>query len=172
MQRRAFLTVAGQSLLGPAGSLSARSEPAPASDALTLSADPARAGASFDPASFASVGVLDIDWLLDPRFTRLLDAFAASPRAFRSVRFFGALSSGEKENVFPGSSGSVWNDTAREPDFARTLEAIDALVSRGLAPFVGLNFFPRAVSPSPIAPPPDWAAWQFLLERFFAAIGD
>ncbi|MDQ2803674.1 MAG: hypothetical protein M3Y41_13715 [Pseudomonadota bacterium] len=126
--------------------------------------------APFDPHSYAAVGMLDIDWLLDSRFTRLLDNFAASPGAFRTVRFFGALSSGEKENVFPWSSGSVWNDPSREPDFTRTLDAIEALVSRALLPFVSLTFFPRAVAPSPITPPSDWRAWQSLLRRFFTAL--
>src|SRR5215211_1522843 len=45
-------------------------------------------------ADFGIVGVYDIDWLATPQFTRLLDYLAASPRAFRAVRCFGALTSG------------------------------------------------------------------------------
>ena len=37
---------------------------------------------------------------------------------------------------------------------------------RGLVPFLPLTFFPRAVSPSPIAPPPDFAAWTRLVRAF------
>src|SRR4051812_10565735 len=66
----------------------------------------------FRPADFGIVGVFDVDWLLQPRFTRLLDSMAASPGAFSGVRFFGALNSGELENVFPQSSGGVWRDPA------------------------------------------------------------
>src|SRR4051812_47784297 len=54
-------------------------------------------GAPFRAAAVAMVGIFDIDWLSDPRFTRLLDTMAASPGAFRTVRVFGALSSGARE---------------------------------------------------------------------------
>ena len=45
----------------------------------------------------------------------------------------------------------------------------DALVSRGLIPFVALTFFPAAISPSPIAPPDGFARWQALLRGFLDA---
>ncbi|MFL5257442.1 MAG: GH39 family glycosyl hydrolase [Rhodopila sp.] len=112
------------------------------------------------------VGVLDIDWLLEPRFTRLLDNLAASPGAFGAVRFFGALSSGEKENVFPGSSGTVWRSSDAPIDFSVTMRALEALVTRRLVPFVGLTFFPSAVSPKPIQPPPSFDNWQTLVQAF------
>jgi hypothetical protein len=47
---------------------------------------------------FSMVGVHDVHWLLQPRFQRLLDNTVASPGAFRTVRFFGALSSDTLEN--------------------------------------------------------------------------
>ena len=75
-------------------------------------------GCRFAPAMVASgvfAGVFDLDWLLEPRFTRLLDTMAASPGAFRIVRVFGVLNAGEREAVFPTSSGSTWPG----PDAAR-----------------------------------------------------
>src|SRR4051794_32018814 len=98
---------------------------------------------------FGLLGVFDIDWLLDPRFTRLLDNFAASPGAFRSIRFFGALNSGELEKTLSTSSGTVWTRIGEPPDFSRTLNALSALVARRIIPFVTLSFFPQAVSGSP-----------------------
>ena len=130
---------------------------------------PAASGAApppFQPAAFDTVGVFDIDWLLDPRFTRLLDNMAASPRAFGGVRFFGALNSGEKENVFPKGSGGVWRSPEEPIDFSVTLRALAELTSRGLVPFVGLTFFPSAVSPSPIQPPSSFDRWQTLVRTF------
>ena len=49
---------------------------APQGAALTHSAQP---GAPFDADAFSIAGVFDADWLLEARFTRLLDAMAASP---------------------------------------------------------------------------------------------
>jgi hypothetical protein len=47
----------------------------------------ARTAASFGTAEFATAGVSDIDWLLDARYTRLLDTIVASPGAARrSIR--------------------------------------------------------------------------------------
>ncbi|HJS86438.1 MAG TPA: hypothetical protein VJ779_13355 [Acetobacteraceae bacterium] len=143
---------------------------------ITASASPASAplGAPapppFQAAAFSTVGVFDIDWLLDARFTRLLDNMAASPGAFGGARFFGALNSGEKENVFPKSSGDVWHRPNEPIDFSTTLRALAELTSRGLVPFVGLNFFPAAVSPSPIQPPPSFENWQRLVEAFLDRI--
>ena len=95
---------------------------------------------------------------------------AASPGAFSGVRFFGALNSGERENVFPASSGRVWPDPAAPIDFSVTLEALSALVSRDLVPFVNLSFFPAAVSPSPTQPPDSFERWQTLVGAFLDAV--
>ncbi|MBV9117217.1 MAG: hypothetical protein JOY63_07610, partial [Acetobacteraceae bacterium] len=134
--------------------------------ALPASAMPGVAPPSFQAAAFNTVGVFDIDWLLDPRFTRLLDTMAASPQAFGGVRFFGALNSGERENVFPKGSGGVWRSPDQPIDLSVTLRALAELTSRGLVPFVGLTFFPAAVSPSPIQPPPSFDRWQTLVRTF------
>jgi xylan 1,4-beta-xylosidase len=119
---------------------------------------------------FGIVGVFDVDWLIEPRFTRLLDIMAASPGAFSGVRFFGALNSGERENVFPKSSGRVWPDPASPMDFSVTLSALEALVTRGLVPFVNLSFFPAAVSSTPIRPPDSLGNWQTLIRAFLDAV--
>jgi xylan 1,4-beta-xylosidase len=120
----------------------------------------------FRAEDFATVGVFDADWLLDARYARLLDAMAASPGAFRAVRVFGALNSGERENTFPTASGAVWPSPEAPMDFSVALAALDALVSRGLVPFLPLTFFPAAVSASPIEPPPGDARWQELVRAF------
>ncbi|MBD0272433.1 MAG: hypothetical protein ICV73_10945 [Acetobacteraceae bacterium] len=125
--------------------------------------------APFRTADFDTVGVFDIDWLLEPRYTRLLNTMAASPGAFGGVRFFGALNSGEREDTFPTRSGGVWRAPDEPMDFSATLEALDALTSRGLVPFVGLTFFPPAVSAHPIEPPEDFGRWQALVRGFLDA---
>lgn len=135
--------------------------------AVVASALPGRTSSpAFQAEAFNMVGVFDVDWLLDARFGRLLDNLAASPGAFGAVRFFGALNSGEKEDVFPKGSGGVWRRPDERPDFSVTLRAIEVLTSRRLVPFVCLNFFPSAVSPSPIQPPAAFAAWQELVQAF------
>ncbi len=130
----------------------------------------ARAGADAIPfrrAEFGIVGVFDVDWLTDPGFAHLLDNLAASPGAFRGVRFFGALSSGTREKTEPGDhSGTLWPNPAAPPDFSATLDALHALTSRGLVPFVQLSFFPAAVVPAPTTPPQTWGNWQTLVRRF------
>ena len=134
---------------------------------------PARAetgGARFHAEDFATVGVFDVDWLGAPEYVRLLDTIAASPGAFRGVRVFGALSSGVRERVFPEGSGTVWPAPDAPIDLAPTLLALDALVERGLVPFLPLTFFPRAVSPSPIAPPAEFGAWSRLVRAFLDAV--
>jgi hypothetical protein len=115
---------------------------------------------------FSVVGVFDIDWLLEPRFQRLLDYMAASPMAFRTVRFFGSLSSGTPEIIDPTDSGIVWPSAASPMDFSVTFNALEALTSRGLVPFVVLSFFPAAVSSSPSVPPPSFEHWQSLIRGF------
>ena len=127
------------------------------------------AGAPFQASAFNMAGVFDADWLLEPRFTRLLDTMAASPGAFGAVRFFGALSAGEREMVAPTSSGRVWPSLDAAMDFAVPLAALDALVSRGITPFVGLTFFPGAISSGPITPPASYGAWQRLVRGFLDA---
>jgi len=115
-------------------------------------------------------GVFDADWLLEPRYTRLLDTMAASPGAFGAVRFFGALNAGEREAVFPTSSGRVWPSLDAPMDFSIPLAALDALVSRGITPFVALTFFPTAVSSGPVVPPNGYTAWQRLVRGFINAV--
>jgi len=130
----------------------------------------ARPGIPFRADAFNMAGVFDADWLLEPRYTRLLDTMAASPGAFGAVRFFGALNAGELEATVPTSSGRVWPSPIAPMDFSVPLAALDALVSRGITPFVGLTFFPRAVSAGPVLPPPDgYAAWQRLVRGFLEA---
>src|SRR3954451_21208909 len=148
IRRRGFLGASGPFLLH-AGQGKAYADPAPPSVEIVASATPGQAASPpFQAEAFNMVGVLDADWLLDPRFTRLLDNLAASPGAFGAVRFFGALNSGEKENVFPTSSGTVWRSPDEPIDFSVTMRALEALVTRRLIPFVGLTFFPSAVSPA------------------------
>src|SRR4051794_13163225 len=130
-----------------------------------------RGGEIHAGSDFGIVGIFDIDWLLAPRFTRLLDNLAASPRAFRAARFFGALNSGVRENTFPtGGGGSVWPSRDKPPDFAITLMALNALVSRGIKPFLTLSFFPTAVSESPVKPPQDLSDWEHLVRSFLDAL--
>src|SRR4051812_45307163 len=57
---------------------------------------------------FGTVGIFDVDWLIQPQFTQLLDNFAASPGAFHGVRFFGAFTAGQQEAFIPESGGNVW----------------------------------------------------------------
>ena len=121
---------------------------------------------------FNMVGIFDIDWLNDARFGRLLDNMEASPGAFKTVRVFGALNSGVKENVVPVTGGIVWPRVSDPIDLSVTLEALAALVARGLVPFVVLGFFPTAVSPSPIHPPSSYEAWQQLVRTFFDQLAD
>src|SRR4051794_36039112 len=47
------------------------------------------ASRSFERQDFGTVGIFDVDWLVQPQFTQLLDNLAASPGAFHGVRFFG-----------------------------------------------------------------------------------
>jgi len=122
----------------------------------------------FLPDEFAMVGVFGLDWLLDPRFTRMLDTLAASPGAVRAVRVFGALSLG-RDTVFPTESTGVW-DGPGPPDFSRTLSALEALTSRGLIPFLPLSFFPPAVSAMPTRPPVEWDGWTRLVRAFLNAV--
>lgn len=140
---------------------------------MLLVARPAPVGVPLsDHRAAGIVGVFDADWLTERRYARMLDHLAGSPRAFHGVRFFGALSAGEREDVFPTSSGTVWPDRAAAPLFEPAFAALDALVRRGLVPFVALTFFPRALSEHPVRPPADLAPWQGLVGRFLLAAAE
>jgi len=124
---------------------------------------PLRAG------EFNMVGQYDIDWLLEPPLQRLLDHMAASPTAFGSVRFFHALDSGGRANTIdddPLHGGIVWPDLGAPMNFSRTFDALATLTARGLAPFIVLNFFPKAVSAHAATPPQSLASWKELVRRF------
>jgi xylan 1,4-beta-xylosidase len=94
---------------------------------------------------------------------------AASPGAFTGVRVFGILNAGSREADFPTASGGTWLDPAGAPDFNLALACLERLVSRGLAPFLPLTFFPPAVSASPIEPPSDFTLWRRLVGAFLDA---
>ncbi|MDO9710071.1 GH39 family glycosyl hydrolase [Paracraurococcus lichenis] len=123
----------------------------------------------FRRGDFDMVGVFDIDWLTEPRMTRMLDAMAASPGAFGAVRVFGVLNAGEREQVAPTSSGRTWPAPGAPMDFAASLAGIEALVSRGLLPFLPLAFSPAALAPHPAEPPADLGLWQRLVRGFLDA---
>jgi Glycosyl hydrolases family 39 len=127
------------------------------------------------PADFNMVGQYDIDWLLEARMQRLLDNMAASPVAFGSVRFFHALDSGTRANTIdddPLDGGQVWLSSNAPPDFTKTFAALETLTRRGLVPFVGLNFFPKAVSENAITPPPDFGRWKELIRTFLQSLAN
>jgi hypothetical protein len=118
---------------------------------------------------FNMVGQYDVDWLAEPPLQRLLDTMAGSPSAFGSVRFFHALDSGTRASTIdddPLDGGIVWPDPAAPIDFSRTFRALATLTARGLTPFVGLNFFPKAVSAHAATPPASFELWQMLIRRF------
>ena len=141
-----------------------------ASSPIVISA--ANDAVGFERSNFGTVGVFDVDWLTTPGFARLLDNLASSPGAFHGVRFFGALNAGRTEQLAPVDGGVVWPDPALAIDLSPTFDALHALTSRGLTPFVSLGFFPQAVSASPIQPPGDWTNWQTLVRTFFAQLID
>jgi hypothetical protein len=123
---------------------------------------------------FNMVGQYDVDWLTEPHLQRLLDHMAASPSAFGAVRFFHALDSGTRANTIdddPLDGGIVWPSPDAPMDFSRTFRALAALTARGLTPFVGLNFFPKAVSTHAATPPASLENWQRLVRAFLDALG-
>ncbi len=124
----------------------------------------------FNRDDFGIVGVYDVDWLTQPGFERLLDNLAASPGAFHGVRFFGAFTAGQAELLAPEGGGVVWPSVDAPIDFSITLDALAALTTRGLIPFIALGFFPPAVSASPIQPPETWDAWKTLVRSFLDAL--
>jgi hypothetical protein len=121
---------------------------------------------SFERQAFGTVGIFDVDWLVQPRFTQLLDNLAASPGAFHGVRFFGSFTAGRRETFLPESGGEVWTRSDRPINFSTTFQALEALTVRGLIPFVVLGFFPPAVSSTPIRPPVAWDHWKTLVRTF------
>jgi len=115
------------------------------------------------------VGQYDVDWLTQPALARLLDNMAASPMAFGSVRFFHALDSGTRASTIdddPLDGGIVWPDVGSPMNFSRTFDALAALTARGLAPFIVLNFFPKAVAGHAATPPASLENWKLLVRRF------
>src|SRR5262249_50759720 len=129
------------------------------------SADDSNAGPSGPVriGEFNMVGQYDVDWLTEPPPERPLDHMAASPSAFGAVRFFHALDSGTRANTIdddPLDGGIVWPNPDAPMDFSRTFRALAALTARGLTPFIGLNFFPRAVSAHAATPPASFENWQ------------
>ena len=138
-----------------------------ADDALQASVAPS--GLPFHSNEFGTVGVFDADWLTDARYTRLLNTMAASPGAFAGVRVFGILNAGSREADFPTTSGGTWLEPSEAPDFTVALACLERLVSRGLAPFLPLTFFPPAVSASPVEPPSDFSLWRRLVGAFLDA---
>src|SRR5215207_6436342 len=121
---------------------------------------------AFERQEFGTVGIFDVDWLVQPQFTQLLDNLAASPGAFHGVRFFGSFTAGRREAFIPESGGEVWTRADRPIDFSTTFQALEALTERGLIPFVVFGFFPPAVSSSPIRPPVAWDHWKTLVRTF------
>ena len=122
---------------------------------------------------FNVVGQYDVDWLPEPPLQRLLDNMAASPLAFGGVRFFHALDSGTRANTIdddPLDGGIVWPDVRSPMNFSRTFDVLAALTSRGLTPFIGLNFFPKAVSAHAATPPASLENWKLLVRRFLDAL--
>ena len=130
-------------------------------------------GPLFQSSDFSMVGQYDVDWLLEPSMQRLLDNMAASPSAFTSVRFFHAVDSGTRANTIdddPLDGGQVWNNPEARPDFTKTFAALETLTRRGLVPFIGLNFFPKAVSTNAATPPRDFTKWKELIRTFLDAL--
>ncbi|MFA5892303.1 MAG: hypothetical protein WDA27_15365 [Actinomycetota bacterium] len=118
---------------------------------------------------FNFVGQYDIGWLKEGTLKHVLDNMAASPRAFGGVRFFHALDSGTPAktiDVDPLAGGTVWPQAATPPDFRATFSALEELTTRGLTPFVVLNFFPRAVSAHAATPPASFDTWKTLIRAF------
>ena len=162
-----------------AGSIDAHGEPASGAVGVSRRANVVDSAAA-EPAAppvrvdnFNMVGLYDVGWLRTPLFRRVLDAIAASTPAFGSVRFFHALDGAAPARTIdddPLEGAGVWPDAAGTPDFAGTLAAIAELTSRGLAPFICLNFFPKAVSAQAASPPARYDAWQQLIGRFLDAL--
>lgn len=121
----------------------------------------------FERQEFGIVGIYDGDWFVRPEFSHLLDNLAASPGAFHGVRYFGPFTAGQPERYLPEDAGTVWTSADAPIDFTATFDALEALTTRGLIPFIPFGFFPPAISESPLQPPRDWGAYKELLRTFF-----
>jgi hypothetical protein len=157
LKRRALFGVCLTSCAG----VVAQAHSAPLRRTVTSSAT--GSGLPFRASDFNAVGVFDGDWLADRRYQRLLDTMASSPGAFGSLRFFGGLNAGSREEDFPTASGGTWQDPAAAPGFGPLLTILEEIVGRGLIPFIALTFFPPAVSAHPITPPPGLEDWERLV---------
>lgn len=143
--------------------------PRSSDDAIAGPRGPVRIG------EFNMVGQYDVDWLTEPPLQRLLDHVAASPSAFGAVRFFHALDSGTPANTIdddPLDGGIVWPNPTAPMDLSRTFRALETLAARGITPFIGLNFFPRAVSGHAATPPASFETWQRLIRGFLDTLAD
>ena len=168
ISRRVVLQAPARIATGRLAGAQLRAKAAPVE--IVASASPGEEPVTVDRRWYGTVGVYDVDWLTTPGFERLLDNLAASPGAFHGVRVFGAFTAGQPEAFLPESGGTVWTDPDTPIDFTATFDALAALTSRGLTPFVALGFFPPAVSPTPIQPPATWQRWTRLVRTFFAAL--
>lgn len=120
----------------------------------------------FERKGFGIVGIYDGDWFVRPGASHLLDNLAASPGAFHGVRYFGAFTAGQPERFLPEGGGGVWTSVDAPMDFSATFDALEALVSRGLVPFIPLGFFPPAISGSLLQPPREWDGYKTLVRAF------
>jgi hypothetical protein len=66
----------------------------------------------------------------------------------------------------PPRGGTVWAAPDAPIDFSVTFRPLEALISRGLTPFLALTFFPPAVSLSATTPPATFERWQTLVRTF------
>ena len=156
-------------LAAPLPLLAGRSGPRQSSNRISVDARN-DSGLPFRPSDIGTVGVFDVDWLVQPQFAPMLDLFAASPGAFTGVRTFGIFTAGKPDDYLPTSGGAVWTSLAEPIDFTVPFAALDALISRGLTPFISLGFFPPAISHSPVMPPIHWTDWQTLVKSFLVAL--
>jgi hypothetical protein len=141
---------------------------------------------------FSLVQVYDMGWLVDPSYQRMLQNLAASPGAYKTVRVMkvftnsiNAPTAPPENGIFAANSGGTVWPAGGTIDFAGTLDALYALTSEGLVPFVVLGFFPDGVygdtsitPPMPFGPSnpsaADWTTilnnWQTLVTAFFNAL--
>lgn len=124
----------------------------------------------FEREGFGIVGIYDGDWFTRPGVSHLLDNLAASPGAFHGIRYFGAFTAGQPERFVPEAGGRVWTSVDSPMDFSATFDALEALTSRGLVPFVPLGFFPPAISESLLQPPREWDGYKTLVRAFFTKL--
>lgn len=124
----------------------------------------------FERERFGIVGIYDGDWFDRPGFPHLLDNLAASPTAFHGIRYFGLFTAAQPERFLPEGGGRVWTNVDAPMDFSATFDALEALTSRGLVPFIPLGFFPPAVSASLIQPPREWDRYKILIRTFFTRL--